>query len=116
MVANPVIQAGANHALLVDADADIPASADAAVWGGMVNAGQTPLAVGCVYVHEKVYDRFADEVAAREPKAASTGPSPWHRPTRSPARCNTPSPAPSRPPAMSTAPPMHRLATIGASA
>nr|WP_042183687.1 aldehyde dehydrogenase family protein [Kibdelosporangium sp. MJ126-NF4]CEL15739.1 Aldehyde dehydrogenase [Kibdelosporangium sp. MJ126-NF4]CTQ93665.1 Aldehyde dehydrogenase (EC 1.2.1.3) [Kibdelosporangium sp. MJ126-NF4] len=61
-----LIEAGGKDALLVDEDADIEAAADAAVWGGMSNAGQTCVGVERVYVHEKVYDSF---VAATVEKA-----------------------------------------------
>jgi acyl-CoA reductase-like NAD-dependent aldehyde dehydrogenase len=57
-----LIEAGGKDALLVDADADIDAAADAAVWGGMSNAGQTCVGVERVYVHEKVYDDFVAKV------------------------------------------------------
>ncbi len=60
-----VIEGGGKDPLLVDADADVPAAAEAAVWGGMANAGQTCIAVERVYVHERVYDRFVAEVSAR---------------------------------------------------
>jgi acyl-CoA reductase-like NAD-dependent aldehyde dehydrogenase len=63
-----LIEAGGKDALLVDADADIEAAADAAIWGGMSNAGQTCVGVERVYVHEKVYDAF---VAAAVDKAKS---------------------------------------------
>lgn len=63
-----LIEAGGKDALLVDEDADIDAAADAAVWGGMSNAGQTCIGVERVYVHEKVYDAF---VAATVEKARS---------------------------------------------
>ncbi|SMC93791.1 aldehyde dehydrogenase family protein [Kibdelosporangium aridum] len=63
-----LIEAGGKDALLVDEDADIEAAADAAVWGGMSNAGQTCVGVERVYVHEKVYDSF---VAATVEKAKS---------------------------------------------
>ncbi|WP_054811190.1 aldehyde dehydrogenase family protein [Nocardia arizonensis] len=59
-----VIEGGGKDALLVDADADIAKAADAAVWGGMANAGQTCVGVERVYVHERVYDEFLDEVTA----------------------------------------------------
>ena len=48
-----IIEAGGKDALLVDADADISAAADAAVWGGMFNAGQSCVGVERVYVHER---------------------------------------------------------------
>ena len=60
-----VIEAGGKDALLADADADIGAAADAAVWGGMSNAGQTCAGVERVYVHQQVYDAFVAEVTAR---------------------------------------------------
>ncbi len=60
-----LIEGGGKDALLVDADADIPAAAEAAVWGGMSNAGQTCLGVERVYVHDRVYDAFIAEVTAR---------------------------------------------------
>ena len=57
-----LIEAGGKDALLVDVDADVEAAADAAVWGGMSNAGQTCVGVERVYVHEKVYDSFVAKV------------------------------------------------------
>jgi len=60
-----IIEGGGKDALLVDADADIPAAADAAVWGGMSNAGQSCIGVERVYVHAQAYDAFLGEVTAR---------------------------------------------------
>ena len=60
-----IIEGGGKDALLVDADANIPAAADAAVWGGMSNAGQTCLGVERAYVQDRVYDAFVAEVTAR---------------------------------------------------
>ena len=57
-----VIEAGGKDALLVDADADIEAAADAALWGACANAGQTCTGVERVYVHERVYDDFLAEL------------------------------------------------------
>jgi acyl-CoA reductase-like NAD-dependent aldehyde dehydrogenase len=57
-----LIESGGKDALLVDADADVDAAADAAVWGGMSNAGQTCVGVERVYVHERVYDDFVAKV------------------------------------------------------
>src|SRR5208337_298003 len=58
-----IIEGGGKDALLVDADADIPAAADAAVWGGMSNAGQSCIGVERVYV--QVYDAFLGEVTTQ---------------------------------------------------
>ena len=57
-----LIEAGGKDALLVDEDADLDAAADAAVWGGMSNAGQTCIGVERVYVHERVHDEFLSKV------------------------------------------------------
>jgi len=53
-----VIEAGGKDPLIVDADADLEAAADAAAWGAFSNAGQTCAGVERVYVHERVYDDF----------------------------------------------------------
>jgi len=57
-----VIEAGGKDAMLVDADADLEAAADATVWGACSNAGQTCIGVERVYVHERVYDDFVSRV------------------------------------------------------
>lgn len=53
-----VAECGGKDAFIVDADADLDAAADAAVWGAMSNAGQTCTGVERVYVVEGVYDAF----------------------------------------------------------
>ncbi|WP_435771770.1 aldehyde dehydrogenase family protein [Nocardioides sp. SYSU DS0651] len=60
-----VIEAGGKDALLVDEDADLDAAAEAALWGACSNAGQTCAGVERVYVHERVYDAFLDELVAQ---------------------------------------------------
>jgi len=60
-----LIEAGGKDALLVDADADVTAAADAAAWGAFSNAGQTCIGVERVYVHERVHDQFVDELTRR---------------------------------------------------
>jgi succinate-semialdehyde dehydrogenase/glutarate-semialdehyde dehydrogenase len=60
-----VIEAGGKDALIVDADADIPAAAEAAVWGGMTNAGQTCIGIERVYAVAPVYDELVKEIVAR---------------------------------------------------
>ncbi|MGY2011767.1 aldehyde dehydrogenase family protein [Nocardia gipuzkoensis] len=59
-----LMECGGKDALIVDADADLEAAADAAVWGGLSNAGQTCLAVERVYVHTAVYEKFLAELVA----------------------------------------------------
>jgi acyl-CoA reductase-like NAD-dependent aldehyde dehydrogenase len=57
-----LIEAGGKDAFLVDADADLDAAADAALWGACANAGQTCAGVERIYVHERVYDDFLAEL------------------------------------------------------
>jgi acyl-CoA reductase-like NAD-dependent aldehyde dehydrogenase len=59
----PVLaECGGKDALLVDADADLDAAADAAAWGAMSNAGQTCVGVERVYVAEAVYQPFMEKL------------------------------------------------------
>jgi aldehyde dehydrogenase (NAD+) len=60
-----VIEAGGKDSVIVDADADVEAAADAALWGACSNAGQTCIGVERVYVHEKVYDEFVSTITAK---------------------------------------------------
>ena len=63
-----VIEAGGKDALIVDADADIPAAAEAAVWGAMTNAGQTCIGIERVYAVAPVYDAFVAAVVEKAGK------------------------------------------------
>lgn len=60
-----LMECGGKDALLVDYDADLDAAADAALWGGLSNAGQTCLAVERIYVHTDVYDDFLRRLLAQ---------------------------------------------------
>jgi len=60
-----LLECGGKDALLVDADADLDAAADAAVWGGMTNAGQTCVGVERVYVVNDVAAEFTERVVAQ---------------------------------------------------
>jgi aldehyde dehydrogenase (NAD+) len=57
-----LMELGGKDAMIVDDDADVVAAADAAVWGGLSNAGQTCIGIERVYATEKVYDAFVAEV------------------------------------------------------
>jgi acyl-CoA reductase-like NAD-dependent aldehyde dehydrogenase len=57
-----LIEAGGKDSLIVDEDADLKKAAEAALWGGMANAGQTCIGTERVYVHEKVFDSFMTEI------------------------------------------------------
>lgn len=58
-----LIEGGGKDVLIVAEDADIPAAAAAAVWGGMSNAGQTCVGVERVLAHEAVYDELLAQIA-----------------------------------------------------
>jgi aldehyde dehydrogenase (NAD+) len=59
-----VIECGGKDALIVASDADLDAAADAAVWGGLSNGGQTCAGVERVYAVDAVYDDFVAKVTA----------------------------------------------------
>ena len=60
-----LMECGGKDPLIVAADADLDAAADAAVWGGMSNAGQTCVGVERVYVVEPVAEEFLRRVVTR---------------------------------------------------
>jgi acyl-CoA reductase-like NAD-dependent aldehyde dehydrogenase len=60
-----VAECGGKDALLVGADADLDAAADAAAWGALSNAGQTCVGVERAYVTDEVYHTFLEKVAER---------------------------------------------------
>jgi acyl-CoA reductase-like NAD-dependent aldehyde dehydrogenase len=53
-----VLELGGKDAMIVLDDADVDIASSAAVWGAMMNAGQTCLSVERCYVHRDVYSRF----------------------------------------------------------
>ncbi|WP_371409598.1 aldehyde dehydrogenase family protein [Micromonospora zamorensis] len=60
-----LIEGGGKDAMIVDSDADLDAAAEACVWGGMTNAGQTCIGIERVYAVDSVFDAFVDKVVAR---------------------------------------------------
>ena len=53
-----LMECGGKDAMIVDDDADVVAAADAALFGGLGNAGQTCIGIERVYATEKAYDGF----------------------------------------------------------
>jgi succinate-semialdehyde dehydrogenase/glutarate-semialdehyde dehydrogenase len=53
-----ILELGGKDAMVVLEDADIDTASSAAVWGSMMNAGQTCISVERCYVHRKIYSRF----------------------------------------------------------
>jgi acyl-CoA reductase-like NAD-dependent aldehyde dehydrogenase len=60
-----VAECGGKDALLVGADADLDAAADACAWGAMSNAGQTCVGIERVYVAQDVYHTFLEKLTDR---------------------------------------------------
>ena len=60
-----LMECGGKDAMIVTDDANVAAAADAALWGGMSNAGQTCIGIERVYVTDKVYDEFLSELTRR---------------------------------------------------
>ncbi len=53
-----ILELGGKDAMIVLDDADVDVASSAAVWGSMMNAGQTCLSVERCYVHRKLYSAF----------------------------------------------------------
>jgi succinate-semialdehyde dehydrogenase/glutarate-semialdehyde dehydrogenase len=55
-----ILELGGKDAMIVLADSDLDTATSAAVWGSMMNAGQTCISVERCYVHHSLYPRFLD--------------------------------------------------------
>jgi acyl-CoA reductase-like NAD-dependent aldehyde dehydrogenase len=66
------LELGGKDPMIVLADADVERAANAAVYYGMLNSGQTCISVERVYVEEPVYDAFVAKVT-RKAKALRQG-------------------------------------------
>jgi succinate-semialdehyde dehydrogenase/glutarate-semialdehyde dehydrogenase len=53
-----VLELGGKDAMVVLGDADLDTASSAAVWGSMMNAGQTCISVERCYVHRSIYSPF----------------------------------------------------------
>jgi acyl-CoA reductase-like NAD-dependent aldehyde dehydrogenase len=60
-----VAECGGKDPLVVAADADLEAAADAAAWGALSNAGQTCVGIERVYVADGVYHSFLEKLIER---------------------------------------------------
>lgn len=69
---NVTLELGGKSPLIVAADADVAAAAEAAAFGIFFNAGQVCCAASRVFVHESIHDDFVARVAAKA-KARTLG-------------------------------------------
>jgi len=74
-----VLELGGNAAVIVDEDADIDDAASRIIFGAYYQSGQSCISVQRILVHESVYDRFKQKLAAQvseletgDPKNEST--------------------------------------------
>ena len=63
-----VIEGGGKDAVIIDADADLDAAAEAVAWGANFNAGQACVGIERAYVHERVYDAFLGKLLGETSK------------------------------------------------
>jgi acyl-CoA reductase-like NAD-dependent aldehyde dehydrogenase len=63
-----LMECGGKDSMIVDDDANLDAAADAALWGGMSNAGQTCIGIERVYATEKAYDGFLAKLTEKARK------------------------------------------------
>jgi acyl-CoA reductase-like NAD-dependent aldehyde dehydrogenase len=66
-------EAGGKDAVIVDYDADLARAVRGALWGAVMNSGQSCAGVERVFVHQDVYEEFMDRlvISARELRAGS---------------------------------------------
>jgi len=57
-----LLELGGKDPMIVSDDADLEKAAEAAVYGGLTNAGQACISVERIYVADSVHDKFVDEV------------------------------------------------------
>ncbi|MBB5911886.1 acyl-CoA reductase-like NAD-dependent aldehyde dehydrogenase [Nocardia transvalensis] len=67
-----VAECGGKDVLIVDADADLNVAANAALWAGMANAGQSCIGTERVYVHRLAYEQFLEKLVTQA-KAVRAG-------------------------------------------
>jgi acyl-CoA reductase-like NAD-dependent aldehyde dehydrogenase len=70
-----LMECGGKDVLIVDADANLDAAADAALWGGMSNAGQTCVGIERVYVVDSAYGGFLERLVGKA-STLKAGPDP----------------------------------------
>ncbi len=59
---------GGKNAIVILPDADLDATVEGAIWGAFFNSGQNCASVGRFFVHESIYDRFAERFTAAAKK------------------------------------------------
>jgi acyl-CoA reductase-like NAD-dependent aldehyde dehydrogenase len=60
-----LVECGGKDAMIVDSDANLDAAAEACVWGGLTNAGQSCVGIERVYVVDSVHDAFLGKLVEK---------------------------------------------------
>ena len=58
-----ILELGGKDPMIVLEDADIDRSVEAAIWGGLSNAGQTCISVERIFVQEKIYSEMVNKLS-----------------------------------------------------
>jgi acyl-CoA reductase-like NAD-dependent aldehyde dehydrogenase len=58
------LELGGKNAFIVFSDADIDCAAEGAIWGAFFNSGQVCAAASRFYLHESIYEEFAEKMVA----------------------------------------------------
>ena len=58
-----ILELGGKDPMIIMEDADLDRSVDAALWGGLSNAGQTCISVEHIYAHESIYPALIDKLS-----------------------------------------------------
>ena len=66
-----ILELGGKDPMIILEDADIDRSVEAAIWGGLSNAGQTCISVERIFVHEKIYPEIVNKMSKEIQKKTS---------------------------------------------
>jgi len=66
------LELGGNAATYIDSSADVQKAAERCTFGAFVNSGQVCISLQRIYVHEDIYDEFA-QILAKETKTLKVG-------------------------------------------
>ena len=66
-----ILELGGKDPMIILEDADIDRSIEAAIWGGLSNAGQTCISVERIFAHEKIYSEIVDKLSEEIRKKTS---------------------------------------------
>ena len=58
-----ILELGGKDPMIILEDAEIDRTVEAAIWGGLSNAGQTCISVERIYAHEKIYPKIVERLS-----------------------------------------------------